>query len=68
MAPLDHERAEARKRIQESRRHTSTVDDDLREARSRWRRGLRQAGLPDTLTPKHVRQLGSHHQKKSKIE
>jgi uncharacterized protein YhaN len=68
MAPLHQQRVDARKRIQESRRHTTGVDEELREARGRWRRGLRQAGLPDSLTPKHVRQLASHHQKKSKIE
>ena len=68
MEPLHQERVDARKRIQDGRRHVSEVDEELREARSRWRRGLRQAGLPETLTPKHLRQLGSHHQKRSKIE
>lgn len=68
MEPLHQERVDARKRIQDGRRQVSEVDEELREARSRWRRGLRQAGLPETLTPKHLRQLGSHHQKKSKIE
>ena len=68
MAPLHHERVEAHKRAQVSRRQLSGVDEEMREARARWKRGLHQVGLPDSLTPKHVRQLGAHHQKKSKIE
>ena len=68
MRPLHEERLEARRRIQETRRHASGAEDELREARVRWRRALRQAGLPESLAPKQVRQLGAHHQKKSKIE
>ncbi|MFV1964362.1 MAG: AAA family ATPase [Pirellulaceae bacterium] len=68
MAPIHQERIEARRRIQEAKRNTSTVVQDALEARKRWRRALRQCGLPETLTAKHVRQLGAHHQKKSKIE
>lgn len=68
MAPLQLEREQAKKRRANSGRHASGVDDELREARRRWRRGLREAGLPETLSPKHVRQLASHHQKKTKIE
>ena len=69
MAPL-HQRARRCAQTQPgvSPPHHRASTEELREARSRWRRGLRQAGLPDILTPKHVRQLGSHHQKKAKIE
>lgn len=66
--PLFHERLEARRRIQGSRRHVSQVDQELREARARWRRALHHAGLPESLTPKQVRQLAVHHQKKSRLQ
>ena len=68
LAPAHQERQEANKRQEVARRRASGVDEELREARSRWRRALRTAGLPESLAPKHVRQLHAHHQKKSKVE
>jgi len=68
MAPLHHDRQQASKRREVAKRRATNVDDELREARSRWRRGLRAAGLPESLSPKHIRQLGAHHQRKSKVE
>ena len=68
LAPRYVERQQAQRRKQESRRQASGTGDELREARSRWRRALRQFGLPESLTPKHVRQLASHYQRKSKLD
>jgi uncharacterized protein YhaN len=68
MAPLQQERQQALKRKHHTGRHASGADDELRDARRRWKRALRDAGLPGTLTPKHVRQLGVHQQKRSDIE
>ena len=67
LAPRYLQRQQAQKQKQESRRQTSGTEDELREARSRWRRALRQFGLPESLTPKHVRQLAAHQQEKSKL-
>ena len=66
--PLQHDRKQAERRTHESKRYTSGVEEELREAKSRWRRALRTAGLPETLTPKHVRQLSAHLQKKTKVQ
>ena len=53
-------RQEAKQRTNSFKRHVAAADDELKEARSRWRRALRNVGLPESLTPKHVRQLAAH--------
>jgi uncharacterized protein YhaN len=68
LAPAHQVRQEASKRQEVAKRRASGVDEELREARSRWRRALRTVGLPESLAPKHVRQLHAHHQKKAKVE
>ncbi len=68
MAPLQLERQHARKRKQSSGRHATGADEELRDARRRWKRALRDGGLPETLTPKHVRQLAVHHREHARIE
>ena len=67
LAPRYLERQQAQRKKQESRRQASGSVDELREARTRWRRALRQFGLPETLNPKHVRQLAAHHQGKARL-
>ncbi|MGE3775697.1 MAG: AAA family ATPase [Pirellulaceae bacterium] len=66
-APLHFARHEAKQRTNTTKRHVAAADDELREARSRWRRALRNAGLPESLHPKQVRQLAAHHQRRAKI-
>ncbi len=66
-APLHMARQDSKQRTNSFKRHVAAADDELKEARSRWRRALRTVGLPESLTPKHVRQLAAHHQKKSKV-
>jgi uncharacterized protein YhaN len=67
-APLHMARQDAKQRTNSFKRHVAAADDEMKEARSRWRRALRNVGLPESLTPKHVRQLAAHHQKKSKVQ
>lgn len=66
--PLQIDRQQAERRTHDSKRYRQGIEDELREAKARWRRGLRAAGLPETLSPKHVRQLSAHHEKKSKVQ
>lgn len=68
LAPLHQERQKTRKRKQEVKRSSTGVDEQVREARSRWRRALRNVGLPETLTQRHVRQVGALHEKKAAVE
>jgi uncharacterized protein YhaN len=68
LAPLHQERLKTRKRKHDAKRSSSSVDEQVREARGRWRRALRNVGLPETLTHRHVRQIGSLHEKKSAVE
>jgi uncharacterized protein YhaN len=68
LAPLHQERQKTRKRKHDAKRSSSSLDDQVREARGRWRRALRNAGLPETLSHRHVRQIGSLHEKKAKVE
>ncbi len=68
LAPLHQERLKTQKRKHEEKRTSSNVDEQVREARSRWRRALRSVGLPETLTHRHVRQMGALHEKKSSVE
>ena len=67
-APLHMAQQDAKQRTNSFKRHVTAASDELKEARGRWRRALRNAGLPETLTPKHIRQLVAHHQKKSKVQ
>ena len=66
--PLQTDRKHAGRRSYDSKRYTANIDEDVKEARVRWKRALRSAGLPETLSPKHVKQLSVHHEKKSKIQ
>ncbi|HJN09647.1 MAG TPA: AAA family ATPase [Pirellulaceae bacterium] len=68
LAPLHQERLKTRKRKHDAKRSSSGVDEQVREARSRWRRALRNVGLPESLTHRHVRQIGSLHDKKATVE
>ena len=65
--PLQTDRKQAERRSYDSKRYASNVDGELKEAKTRWKRALRNAGLPETLSPKHVKQLSQHHEKRSKI-
>jgi uncharacterized protein YhaN len=67
-APLHFARSESKQRTNSTRRHVASADEELREARSRWRRVLRNAGLPESLHPKQVRQLAAHHQRRAKVQ
>lgn len=66
--PLQQDRQQAGRRTHESKRYAAGAAEEMREAKARWRRGLRAAGLPESLSPKHVRDLSAHHEKRSKIE
>ncbi len=65
--PLQQDTQQAARRTHESKRFASSAEEELKEAKARWRRALRGAGLPETLSPTHVKQLSVHHEKKSKI-
>ncbi|MDA1050786.1 MAG: AAA family ATPase [Planctomycetota bacterium] len=66
--PLQQDRQQAERRTHESKRYASGAEEELREAKSRWKRALRSAGLPESLSPTNVKHLSSHHEKKSKIQ
>lgn len=68
LAPLHQERQKTRKRKHDVKRSSTSIDEQVREARGRWRRALRNVGLPETLTHRHVRQLGALHEKKAGVE
>ncbi len=68
LAPLHQERLKTRQRKQEVKRTSFSVDEQVREARGRWRRALRSVGLPETLSHRHVRQMGALHEKKATVE
>jgi len=68
LAPLHEERQKTRKRKHDVKRSSSSVGEQVREARGRWRRALRNAGLPETLSYRHVRQIGGLHEKKASVE
>lgn len=66
--PLQTDRKEAERRTYDSKRYSSNVEEELKEAKTRWKRALRNAGLPETLSPKHVKQLSVHYENRSKIQ
>lgn len=66
--PLQVDTNQAGRRTHDSKRYAASIEEEVKEAKSRWRRALRSAGLPETLSPKHVKQLSTHHEKKSKIQ
>jgi len=68
LAPLHQERLKTRKRKHDAKRSSTGVDEQVREARSRWKRALRNVGLPESLTHRHVRQIGALHEKKATVE
>ncbi len=67
MAPLEEDRRDAHKKSQSAKNRESSAADEFREARNRWRRALQHAGLPATLTPKHVRRLAVHYHETEKL-
>ena len=66
--PLQQDRQQAERRTHESKRYASGAEEELKEAKSRWKRALRTAGLPESLSPTNIKHLSSHHEKKSKIQ
>lgn len=66
--PLQQDRQHAERRTHESKRYASGAEEELKEAKSRWKRALRTAGLPESLSPTNIKHLSSHHEKKSKIQ
>ncbi len=66
--PLQQDRQQAERRTHESKRYASGTEDELKEAKSRWKRALRTAGLPESLSPTNIKHLSTHHEKKSKIQ
>ncbi|HRX81316.1 MAG TPA: hypothetical protein P5307_19740, partial [Pirellulaceae bacterium] len=66
--PLQQDRQQADRRTHESKRFASNAEEELREAKSRWKRALRSAGLPESLSPTNIKHLSEHHEKKSKIQ
>ncbi|MEX0818937.1 MAG: AAA family ATPase, partial [Pirellulaceae bacterium] len=66
--PLQQDRQQAERRTHESKRYASGAEEELREAKSRWKRALRTAGLPESLSPTNIKHLSSHHEKKSRIQ
>ncbi|MCA9120950.1 MAG: AAA family ATPase [Planctomycetaceae bacterium] len=66
--PLQQDRQQAERRTHESKRYATSAEDELKEAKSRWKRALRSAGLPESLSPTNVKHLSENHEKKSKIQ
>lgn len=66
--PLQQDRQLADRRTHESKRYASGAEEELKEAKSRWKRALRTAGLPESLSPTNIKHLSTHHEKKSKIQ
>ncbi|MEO8497761.1 MAG: hypothetical protein ABI614_22065, partial [Planctomycetota bacterium] len=66
--PLQQDRQTAERRTHESKRYASGAEEELKEAKSRWKRALRTAGLPESLSPTNIKHLSEHHEKKSKIQ
>ena len=66
--PLQQDRQQADRRTHESKRYASGAEEELKEAKTRWKRALRSAGLPESLSPTNVKHLSEHHEKKSKIQ
>ena len=66
--PLQQDRQQAERRTHESKRYASGAEEELKEARSRWKRALRSAGLPESLSPTNIKHLSENHEKKSKIQ
>jgi uncharacterized protein YhaN len=55
--PLESQRDEATRQADAYERQQRTAEQELKDARQRWRETLRAAGLPDSITPSQVRQL-----------
>ena len=66
--PLQQDREQAERRTHESKRYASGAEEELKEAKSRWKRALRSAGIPESLSPTNVKHLSEHHEKKSKVQ
>ncbi len=57
LAPLDTRRSAARQEMAAAAERVQRNEAELATARRAWREALAAAGLPRSLTPKHVRQL-----------
>ncbi len=63
LVPL-HGHSEAAKRdAHHARKKHREARDHHRDARSRWRRALKEAGLPENLSPKQIREYQQHTEK-----
>lgn len=63
LVPLEAKVQTARQRVQAAQRRLDEVTESSKDAQGRWRSALRQASLPETLSPQAVRQLaeGNEH-------
>ncbi len=57
LMPIEARRQAAEQEADVARGHVARIEEDLSQARRRWREALQSAGLPDKLSPKQVRLL-----------
>lgn len=57
LVPLEAQRVAIRDRLQQAESRLARAQGAAKEARHKWKSSLKAAGLPDILTPDHVRTL-----------
>ncbi len=63
LVPLQGHSETAKRDALHARKRHKEARDTHRDARIRWRRALKEAGLPDNLTPKQIREFQEHAEK-----
>ncbi len=57
LLPLNTEVEAANQRSSAANRRVHEAENELRQATDRWKRALREAGLPDKMNPEQIRQI-----------
>lgn len=57
LLPLNTEVEAANQRSGAATRRVNEAENELRQANDRWKRALREAGLPDKMNPEQIRQI-----------
>lgn len=68
LMPIETQRKSVQQRLDAAQGQLAEANESLRAATERWHAGLRRLGLPEGLTPKHVRELATGQEQRSQVK
>ena len=68
LLPMSTQSKSAQQVVEETQQRAATAGNELKEAKHSWRIAVRNIGLPESLTPSHVRQLAAGCERVAAVE